>query len=132
MQVWTAAEAMLDIAEPFRSARKVVEKVLNTSLGSEDYGTGVMKWALIYIIMDEDDPNYPEVRRYRKRTHEVEFRLKVDHQAFKEGDVFAQRKLLAAAVLRSIDLSGQLKITDFDAERFKADVVQALKKNNWV
>jgi hypothetical protein len=39
---------------------------------------------------------------------------------------------LAAAVLRSLDLSGELKIADFDAERFKSDVVQALKKNEWV
>jgi hypothetical protein len=62
----------------------------------------------------------------------VEFRLKVDHQAFKEADALTQRKLLAATVMRSIDLFGELKIADFDGGRFKRDVVQALKKNQWV
>ncbi len=131
MRVWTSGEVMSDIAEPYRFARKDVEQALNASVASEDYGAGVTEWALIYIIMDEDDPAYPEVRRYKKRTGVVEFRLKVDHQAFKEGDALTQRKLLAAAILRSLDLSGELKISDFDAERFKRDLVQALTKKEW-
>jgi len=132
MQVWTSSEAMLDVDEPLNSARKDVERALNALVGCEDYGAGAFKWAIIYIVMDEVDPAYPEVRRYKKRTGVVEFRLKVNHQAFKEADERTQRKLLAAAVLRSLDLSGELKIADFDAERFKRDVVQALKKNEWV
>src|SRR5262245_58564177 len=113
---------MIDIEEPLRLASNEVERVLNAKVASEDYGIGVSKWALIYIIMDEDDPAYPEVRRYKKRTGVVEFRLKVDHRAFKEADARTQRMLLAAAVLRSLDLSGELKIADFDAERFKRDM----------
>jgi hypothetical protein len=131
MQVWTSAEAMIDIEAPLRFASNELERALNASVGCEDYGSGVSKWALIYIIMDEDDPAYPEVRRYKKRTGVVEFRLKVDHQAFKEADARTHRKLLAAAVLRTLDLSGELKIAGFDAERFKRDVVQALKNNEW-
>ena len=131
MQVWSSGEAMIDIAAPYRSAREDVEQALNASVASEDYGAGVSKWALVYIIMDEDDPAYPEVRRYKKRTGVVEFRLKVNHRAFKEATALTQRKLLAAAILRSLDLFGELKIADFDAERFKKDVVQALTKNKW-
>jgi hypothetical protein len=132
MQVWTAGEVMIDIAHSYRSARKDVERALNAAVGAEGYGAGVTKWALIYIIMDEDDPNYPEIRRYEKRTGVVEFRLKVDHQAFKDGDRLTQRKLLAAAVLRSLELSVKLRIADFDTERFKSDVVEALRRNEWV
>lgn len=132
MQVWTSAEAMIDIEAPLRFASNELERALNAAVGCEDYGAGVSKWALIYIVMDEDDPAYPEVRRYKKRTGVVEFRLKVDHQAFKEAEARTQRKLLAAAVLRSLDLSRELQIATFDAERFKSDVFQALKKNEWV
>lgn len=131
MRVWTSSESMADVYEPLRLASREVERELNAAVGSESYGTGVIEWALIYIIMDQVDPNFPEVRRYKKRKREVEFRLKVDHQAFKEADVLAQRKLLSETVLRSIKLSGELKIADFDVERFKRDVVQALKKNEW-
>ena len=132
MRIWTSGEVMSDVYDSFFVIRKDVEQALNTTVSPQDYGTGVIKWALIYIIMDENDPNYPEIRRYKKRKCEVEFRLKVDHQAFKEGDALAQRKLLAAAVLRSIDLAGELKIADFDTERFKRDIVQTLEKNEWV
>jgi Immunity protein 44 len=132
MRVWTSSESMVDVHERLRSASREVERELNAAVGSESYGTGVIEWALIYIIMDQVDPNFPEVRRYKKRKQEVEFRLKVDHQAFKEAGALAQRKLLSETILRSIDLSRELKISDFDAERFKKDVVQALKKNEWV
>jgi hypothetical protein len=132
MQIWTAGEVQSELADSYRSARKDIEQALNTSVSSQDYGAGVSKWALIYILMDEDDPAYPEVRRYKKRTGVVEYRLKVDYHAFKEADADSQRKLLAAAILRSIDLSGQLRITDFDIDRFKSDVLHVLKKNGWV
>ena len=132
MQVWTSSEALFDVDDSLNSARKDVERELNLSVSSGDYGAGVSKWALIYILLPENDPNYPEVRRYRKRTGVVEFRLKVQHQAFKEADEMAQRSLLALAFLRSIDLSAHLKICDFDTERFRKDVVVVLKKNGWV
>lgn len=131
MQVWTAGEVQIDLAETYRSARKEVEHELNKTVASGDYGVGVSKWALIYIILPEDDSAFPEVRRYKKRTGVVEFRLKVDYQAFKESDARTQRKLLAASVRRSIDLSGELKIADFDVGHFKADVIQVLTKNEW-
>jgi hypothetical protein len=131
MQIWTSSEAMADIDKPLNSARKNVERVLNAAVASKDYGAGVTKWALIYIIMDKDDPNFPEIRRYSKRTGLVEFRLKADHQAFKAGDRLAQRKLLAVAVLRSIEMSRALRIPDFDAESFQRDVLEALKKHDW-
>jgi Immunity protein 44 len=132
VRVWTSSEALIDVDEALNLARKDVEREVAKSLASKNYGSGVSKWALIYILLPENDPKYPEVRRYRKRTRVVEFRLKVDHQAFKEGGAIAQRKLLAAAFLRSIDLSGSLPIEDFDRTRFKADVVQVFERNNWV
>ncbi len=132
MQIWTSSDAMLDIDDPLNSARKDVERELNVSVGCEDYGSGVSKWAVIYIVMDKDDPAYPEVRRYNNHTGVVELRLKVDHHAFKESNSLAHRKLLAVAMLRSIDLSEGLKLGDFDTGRFRKDVVQGLKKNEWV
>ena len=65
MQVWTSSEAMLDVNEPLNSARKDVERALNALVGCEDYGVGFSEWVLIYIVMDEDDPAYPEVRATR-------------------------------------------------------------------
>jgi hypothetical protein len=133
MRIWTSTESMIDIDEPLRSARRDVERVLSASVASVDYGAGVFdKWSLIYIIMEEDDPNYPEIQRYKKHCGVVEFRLKVDHQAFKEGDPETQRKLLVAAFLRSIELARELNITNFDLERFRSDVVGALKGHHWV
>jgi hypothetical protein len=131
MRVWTSGEIEGDIDQSFRLARKAVEQALTARVGSEDYGAGVCKWALIYIIMNEEDPAYPEIQRYTKSTGVVEFRLNVDHRAFTEGDPLRQRELLAATVLRSLDLSGGLRIPDFDADRFKRDVTQALNENKW-
>jgi hypothetical protein len=132
MQFWTSSEAMADIDTALNSARSVVERTLKTAVGCENYGSGVSKWALIYIVMNEDDPAFQEVSRYTKRMGVVEFRLKVDYHCFKSADSRRQRMLLAATVLRSIELSGELQIADFDSVRFRTDVVQALKKKEWV
>jgi hypothetical protein len=131
MKIWTSSEAMADLVESLRSARRDVEQALNLSVASEGYGAGVSTWAIIYIVMDEDDPAYTEIRRYNKRAGVMEFRLKVDHRAFKEADPLAQRKLLAATVLRSLDLFDDVRVADFDADRFKRDLTQALRKNQW-
>ena len=132
MQIWTSSEAVLDVDEALSAARKDVERELNKAVTSADYGDGVSKWALIYIVMPENDPRYSEVHRYTKRTKVVEFRLKVDHRAFKEGDALAQRKLLAAAIMRSLELSKGRSIPAFALERFKNDVAQALQSHNWM
>lgn len=132
MQIWTSSEALFDVDKPLNSARKDVEQALNASVGIEDYGGGISKWALIYILLPDNDPNYPEVRRYKKSSGIIEFRLKVDHKAFKQGGALVQRKLLAAAVLRSVDLSVDMTIQKFDAERFKADVIRVFSVNQWL
>jgi hypothetical protein len=132
MKLWTSSEAMADIDEPLRLASKDVECVLNSSISTREYGPGVTQWDLIYIIMDEDDPNYNEVHRYKKKKHSIEFRLKVDHSAFKRGDSKTQRKLLASSVLRSIRIAETMYIDDFDCKRFLLDVEQTLEKNSWM
>jgi Immunity protein 44 len=119
MQVWTSSEAQFDVDEALTAARKDLERELRSSVASQDFGTGVSKWALIYILLPEDDSNYPEVWRFHKRTSVVEFRLKVDHKSFKESNTIDQRKLLGEAVLRSIELSRKLRIPNFDTENFR-------------
>jgi hypothetical protein len=132
MKVWTSSEAMHDVAEPLRLASNEVEKALNEFVSPINYGAGVSDWTLIYILLPENDPNYGEIRRFHKRRGVVEFRLKVNHHAFKDADPLGQRRLLAAAIVRSIDLSHSMKLGEFDLARFRQDIAQVLAANDWV
>ncbi len=132
MQFWNSCEAEVDVADPLRYAGNDIEDKLNEALSTRSYGDGVVEWAIIFIMLSQDDPNYCEIQRFHKKRKVVEFRLKVDHAKFKSGTEIEQRQLLSAAILRSFRLTSKMKLDDFDQTKYESDVCQVLTSHGWV
>lgn len=131
MQFWSSSEVQSDVADSHRPARKDVELTINNVITERNYGDGVSKWALIYIILDEGD-DYPELNRYQKKNGVAEFRLVVDYTTIQACDDMEHRKLLAQAIVRSLDLAKTMKLDGFDLDAFSRDVLNALAERRWL
>lgn len=128
MNFWSSSEVESDVADAHRQARKDLESSINHKIARKEYGSGVSKWALIYIVLSEKDVKYPEVCRFQKKSKIVEFRLCVDYLAIRNGDELNHRKLLAATILRTLQLAKSMRLDDFDLEAFSADVSMVLSE----
>jgi len=131
IKLWMSGEIQLkgEIHESYRLSKNIVEEEVNECIKEHNYGDGLKEWAYLSVILGEEiDPHYPEVKRYRKQKKEVEFRLKIDHQEFLQGDSKTHLRLLAQSVLRSLELMKDMHIKDLDLERLTADVTLCLSK----
>ena len=120
-----------DVYDEYRVARNEVEELINAAIGASSYGS-LKLWGLIPIILDDNDPNYPEIKRYRKKIQEFEFRLKIDHATFKAADDLGKRKLIVAALLRSIDEMRRLVPKGIDYARLESDVREVAESKGWL
>lgn len=120
-----------DVYDDYRVARNEVEDAVNAAI--RDSGFGALKeWGLIPIILDDNDPNYPEIKRYRKKAQEFEFRLAIDHATFKAADTRGKRKLIMSSILRSIDEMRKLVPKGIDYARLENDVRGVAAANGWL
>ncbi len=133
MKLFVSGETQGDIYDEFRVARNEIEDALAVFLQKRDYGSGLKGWYEIPMITPwRDDKNYPEVKKYSKRNKEVEFRLRINHRAFKRADALGKRKLICKSLLRSIKLMSKMNIPDFDHARFSSDVTAFFEKHGWL
>ena len=97
-----SAEVQRDVSPQYSMALNEIEPAINGVVGMHEYGS-LKLWAVIAIIRAEDHEGYNEVKKYRKKSQEFEFRLKIEHAAFKAADCLGKRKLIMASILRSIN-----------------------------
>jgi len=129
IKFWMSGEIQSEVGDCYRQAQNTIEAVLNQCVGVRNYGEGLKEWAYIAIILKPDiDKYYPEVKRYRKKKREVEFRLKINYKKFLKGNAETHLRLVAESVLRSFSLMREMNIKKFDLERLTKDVNQCLSK----
>ena len=129
IKFWISGEIQSDVGDCYREAQNTIEAVLNQYVEGKDYGEGLKLWTYIAIILKPGfDEYYPEIKRYRKKKREVEFRLKINYKKFLKGNAETHLKLMAESVLRSFDLMRDMNIKDCDLERLISDVSQCLSK----
>ncbi len=65
-----------------------MSQTLKTRLHDRHYGDGLSVWFLMFVITSDRVPGHdaPERIMYKKKTKELDMRLKVDFEAFKNGD----------------------------------------------
>ncbi|MDR5741433.1 MULTISPECIES: Imm44 family immunity protein [unclassified Caballeronia] len=108
-----ATEADSDVADAFREARKIVEDKINSRLISLSLQNSFEKWAFIAMIRsDKDWAN--EIAKKNSQKKVLEFRLKIDHERFLNGDLVERQRLLLSALSCSVDKMEKLGISDND------------------
>ena len=93
------------------------DQTLKEELCDKNYGSGLSQWFLMFVINSSRMQGYdaPERVMYKKKSKELDMRLKIDFESFKQGDEAVRRKLLYSCMLRSLDLMAQKNIPNFDA-----------------
>jgi hypothetical protein len=133
MKFWMSGEVQDDVSYDFCRLLNRVEASLNSFLENRSYGSGLLEWNFIPIILPEDGPSgLKEVKRYKKRDKTCEFRLRVDHARFKESDSRQQTILFCEALLRSLALLESMNIKDFDVSALRVDFVDFAKQHEWL
>lgn len=128
--LWMSAEVDEKYGDDLRLARNFIEQKFNPLL-KQDYGPGVVEWALITILRDKIDPGWGEVKKYHRKRRVMEFRLIIDPLEFEWRDASGQRDLVFASIMRSLDLFREmnLKNVEFDLDQFRGDLVAAAEKH---
>lgn len=128
---WMTAEIQRDVSPQFSMALCEIEPALNSVVDPTDYGA-LKKWYFIAIIRKLDSVAYGEIKKYRKKSQEFEFRLVIDHATFKAADDLGKRKLIMASILRSIDEMRKLVPKGIDYERLEGDVRGVAAAKGWL
>lgn len=110
MEFWMSSEKHISVNEAVTAARKAVEPVIAELVKDVELSCGAEKWSVISIVMpDERVGDYPEVKRYHKSSKDIELRVHLPFNEFKEADKFQQITLMLASLIRSIDLASEIK-----------------------
>jgi hypothetical protein len=131
MRFWFSGEIEADVADACRIDIEI-EKTLNAILSDVDYGTGVTKWAFLSIILAASHSAFPEIQRYDPTGKMVEFRLWIDHQAFKDADAQVRKRMIYTRLLSSLELAVALNIPEFDLGRLKQDMIRIGQEKGWL
>lgn len=126
-----SAEIQRDVSPQYTAALNEIEPAINAAIGGTDYGP-FTRWSFIAIVREEDDPDYDEVKKYRKKDRVFEFRLKIEYATFKAADDLGKRKLIVASLLRSIDEMRNLVPKGIDYVRLESDVRNVALSNGWL
>ena len=133
MKLWMSGEVWVEVADAHRHAMNHIEQEANKTLADRDYGDGVKEWAFIPIMLPpEIEDQFPERFKYHKSDKSVEFRLRIDLQAFKAGNEATHKSLITEALLRSLDILDQKKVPNFDHHRLREDFLAIAKDHNWI
>ena len=85
MKLWIGAEYSGDIGDVLRLTRNHVEDTLLEYLKDKEYEIKLDSWDVIIVLMEDD--SYSERTIYWPSRNDMDFRLKIDYEAFKNGDM---------------------------------------------
>lgn len=110
MKVWMSSEKEALVGKAEHAARNKIEPVINRILDKVNLVGDLEKWSVTFIIMrDEWLESYPELKRYHKAKKDVELRVQLPFSEFRDADENQQINLLLDALLRSVDMMGEMK-----------------------
>ncbi len=136
MKLWLSGEIDASVSEKFRLLILKIEPIINSTIEDKRYGSAINIWGYISIIMD---PNFlqtgffKEIKRYRKKKKETEFRLRIDYNDFLKADDKKAVELICESILRSIDIARkEFHVKDFDIDQFRSDFINLLISQEWL
>jgi hypothetical protein len=133
MEFWYSGEIQNDVGDAFGRASNEIESVLNQELGGLAVGDELVKWSSIPMIRPEEFSfDYPEVQRYHRKRKSVEFRLRIDHARFKQGDHAAQCGLLIESLLKSVEDARKLVPSTVDLDTLSTTIRRVAHDRKWI
>jgi hypothetical protein len=129
VKLWIGGEIQADIGDSFRDARNIVEKKINEFLEQITYQIDFSDWDCIAIVRDDNE--FKEICKYSLKKQEMDFRLKIDYEQFKNGTADERKLLIFQMLLRSLELLKE-KGAGKSITTFIDDIANLGKTNNWI
>jgi hypothetical protein len=123
MRLWLSGELQNDIALSYTDCARHLRRILRPIVSAAHYGKSVYEWAFIGIVQQRDTALVREGWQFFKPRGLAEFRLRINHKAFKEADELDRSRLIYVALLRSATIAPLLQMDSFDAELFAHDLI---------
>lgn len=130
MKLWISSETQSDVFELFRVASIKVEDCINDIISGNDYKLALDGWDCIAILRDDSD--FEEVVKYSPKKKDMDFRLIVDYQTFKNGTDLEREKAVFEMLLRSLSLLEEKGVTGDGMEQLKSDVNSVGVNEGWL
>jgi hypothetical protein len=116
------------IDKKFQVASDFVSDTLTPILEANDYGQEVLELNIIPIIVKlpqgmEEAGWHKERKLFKRKTNSTDFRMRIDYDAFCNGDDKLRVKLIVENIIESVHILKKRATIDFEAERLEADIV---------
>jgi hypothetical protein len=119
MKLWISGEVDSYVGDYFRHTLNEVEQVVNEKLLTNNYGTGISEWDVIFIITEEGGE---ESFKYKKKDRSTDIRMCLDHQLFLNSDIKTRKNLMLEALARSLDNLSEMAIGDVSWQALRSDL----------
>ena len=135
MNFWYSGEVDSEVYDAYVTTRRLVESRLNDALSKRAYGTAVTKIAILPIILGPHFSDRAERKLVQRTKCSADYRLRIDFEAFLNGDANVREQLLIRNTIQAIaDISRKARAAklDFDGESLAIDVLSlfSLAQNN--
>lgn len=109
-----------------------IKQVITKNLTLANYTTTVNKIVFIYIATRPNNIRHTEVKKYHPRKKEIHTYLKLDYEKVKVSSKTTVVQMMAQLFLDSILLYPEMKVKDFDYQRFYQDVQALFQEQDWL
>ncbi len=132
MQLWTSCEGTGSFPDKANQIFNGFEQKFNDYINENSYGNGLKEWSVIFIIAGGPlDPGFTERTMVKRSSQDMDFRLRVDFEAFKKGNTQKRTFLMHNTLLRSLDILAAKKVKDFDLDSLRKDFEACADLNGW-
>lgn len=93
----------------------------------KDFGEGIQTLIIGFICVHPDfDFFFKKRKKYTKEGKVLEYDIKLNHEKFKDATEQGIKELIAMEIKESLKIISDLKIENFDVERFEKDLYMFL------
>lgn len=131
MKLWTSGEVDADVGDAFRVTRNAVQEVVNELLSENQYGDDLDEWAYVAMINTLPESAYGEVAKYRSKKREVEFRLRIPHDEFRDSPPGKRCALFLESLVRSVGMMPEAGVRGIDVEKLTQDLRAMARRAGW-
>lgn len=131
MKIWTSSETSSGLGKGPGSILLDIENSFNSELSDKNYGSGIIEFTYIAIILGKEFDIYDEIKKFHKKKKELEFRLKVNYSDFRNASEEEKYNLLFLSILLAIDESKKFNISSYDQASLRSDFVELGVRYKW-
>ena len=129
MDFFMSAEREADVRDGESYARKKISPILTELLNPIVLDSDLKSWSFISIILSDTFlPGMPEVIKLNKKNMDLDCRIHIDHDRFKEVGEREKIEMMLEAIERSIKMMSKYKIIQGDQDILHGVLTEARKK----